>query len=85
MRLSARNALKGTVTRVEKGAVNSTVAIGIGGGTIVTAMITNAAVEDLGLAEGKPVLSLRRRPSSGVAGPEPARLPRRPSVPTICS
>lgn len=52
MKLSARNKLKGTVTAVEKGAVNSTVHIEIGGATI-TSMITNAAVEELGLAEGK--------------------------------
>ena len=52
MKLSARNQLKGTVVKIEKGAVNSTVRIDVGGGAIVTAMITNAAVDDLGLAEG---------------------------------
>lgn len=52
MKLSARNHLKGTVVKVEKGAVNSTVRIDVGG-TVVTAMITNAAVDDLGLTEGK--------------------------------
>lgn len=52
MKLSARNQLMGTVVRIEKGAVNSTVRVDVGGGTIVTAMITNAAVDDLGLAEG---------------------------------
>ncbi len=53
MRLSARNMLKGTVVKVEKGAVNSTVRIDVGGGAIITSMITNAAVDDLDLAEGK--------------------------------
>ena len=52
MKLSARNQLKGTVVAIDKGAVNSTVRIDVGGGATVTAMITNAAVEDLGLAEG---------------------------------
>ncbi len=52
MKLSARNRLKGKVTGIEKGAVNSTVRIDVGGGTEVTAMITNAAVSELGLAEG---------------------------------
>ena len=52
MKLSARNQLKGTVVEIDKGAVNSTIRIDIGGGATVTAMITNAAVEDLGLAEG---------------------------------
>lgn len=55
MKLSARNKLAGTVTAVEKGAVNSTVQIDIGGGTSVTAMITNASVSELGLEVGKKV------------------------------
>ena len=53
MKLSARNKLAGTVTAIETGAVNATVQIDLGGGTTVTAMITNASVEDLGLEVGK--------------------------------
>jgi molybdopterin-binding protein len=53
MKLSARNQIKGTVTEVVKGATTSHVRIDIGGGTIVTASITNAAVEELGLVAGK--------------------------------
>ncbi|MEZ5715873.1 MAG: TOBE domain-containing protein [Paracoccaceae bacterium] len=53
MKLSARNRLKGTIVEVDKGAVNSTVKIDVGGGAIVTAMITNSSVEELGLAAGK--------------------------------
>ena len=46
MKLSARNSLKGTVTGIEKGSVNATVKIDVGGGTIITSMITNDAVEE---------------------------------------
>jgi molybdopterin-binding protein len=53
MKLSARNKLAGTVSSIEKGAVNSTVQINLGGETTVTAMITNASVEELGLEVGK--------------------------------
>ncbi|TDL76585.1 transporter [Palleronia sediminis] len=53
MKLSARNKLAGTVKAIDKGAVNSTVQIDLGGGATVTAMITNASVEDLGLEVGK--------------------------------
>ncbi|MBV8972129.1 MAG: TOBE domain-containing protein [Sphingomonadaceae bacterium] len=52
MKLSARNQIAGTVAEVHPGAVNATVKVDIGGGTIVTSSITNDAVADLGLAVG---------------------------------
>jgi molybdopterin-binding protein len=51
MKLSARNILKGTIVAVNKGAVNASVQIDIGGMT-VTSSITNAAVEELALKKG---------------------------------
>lgn len=51
MKISARNVLKGKVVEVTKGATTAHVQIDIGG-TIVTASITNEAVEDLGLVKG---------------------------------
>lgn len=52
MRISARNSLKGTIVEVTKGATTSHVRIDVGG-AIVTASITNASVDELGLAVGK--------------------------------
>lgn len=52
MRISARNQLKGTIVDIVKGATTSHVRIDIGG-AVVTASITNEAVEDLGLAKGQ--------------------------------
>jgi molybdopterin-binding protein len=52
MKLSARNRLKGTVTEVTKGATTSHVKIDIGG-AVVTASITNDAVDELKLAKGQ--------------------------------
>lgn len=52
MRLSARNQLKGRIVGVTRGATTSHVRIDIGG-TIVTASITNEAVDELGLAAGQ--------------------------------
>jgi len=52
MKLSARNVLKGRVVSVAKGQTTAHVQIDIGGGMIVTASITNEAVDDLKLQEG---------------------------------
>lgn len=51
MRISARNSLKGKVTEVTKGATTAHVKIDVGG-TVVTASITNQAVDELGLKVG---------------------------------
>ena len=51
MKISARNILKGTIVEVTKGATTSHVRIDIGG-AVVTASITNAAVDDLKLSVG---------------------------------
>ncbi len=53
MKISARNKLAGTVVAINEGAVNATVQIDLGGAVVVTAMITNASVEELGLEVGK--------------------------------
>ncbi|WP_457356494.1 TOBE domain-containing protein [Roseateles sp. P5_D6] len=52
-RLSARNQLAGTVSRVERGAVSSLIGVTLPGGTVVTASVTNDAVDGLGLAVGQ--------------------------------
>ncbi|MGY6214827.1 TOBE domain-containing protein [Methylolobus aquaticus] len=57
-RLSARNQLAGTITHLEKGAVNAEVVIGLPGGDSVAATITNQSVESLGLATGMPATAV---------------------------
>ena len=52
MKISARNRLKGKVVEVTKGATTAHVRIDVGNGTVVTASITNEAVDELGLAVG---------------------------------
>ena len=52
MKVSARNVLAGTITKITKGAVNSEVALSLTGGTPLIAVITNGAVENLALKEG---------------------------------
>ena len=52
MRISARNKLKGRVVEVKKGATTSHVRIDVAG-AVVTASITNEAVDELGLRTGQ--------------------------------
>ena len=52
MKISARNRLKGTIVEVIKGKTTAHVRIDVGG-TIVTAAITNEAVDELGLKSGQ--------------------------------
>ena len=52
MRLSARNVLQGKITQVKKGAVNSEVTLKLAGGETVVSIITNGAVQGLGLKKG---------------------------------
>jgi molybdopterin-binding protein len=60
MRISARNQIKGTVVEVKKGATTSHVRVDIGGGQIVTASITNEAVDDLGIkAKGAVIVVIK--------------------------
>ncbi len=52
VRFSARNQLAGKVSSVQKGAVNSEVAIALPGGSTVYAVVTNEAALELGLKDG---------------------------------
>ncbi len=58
MKISARNQLKGTISSVEKGQTTGHVRIDIGGGVIVTASITNEAIDELALAAGDAVTAV---------------------------
>jgi molybdopterin-binding protein len=49
MKLSARNKLRGKILDVKKGATTAHVRLEIVPGQVVTASITNEAVEELGL------------------------------------
>jgi molybdopterin-binding protein len=53
MKISARNKLRGTLLEVTKGATTAHVRIDLGGGAVVTASITNEAVDELKLAKGQ--------------------------------
>ncbi|MBV8835929.1 MAG: TOBE domain-containing protein [Alphaproteobacteria bacterium] len=52
MRLSARNQIKGKIVEVKKGATTAHVRVEIAPGQVITASITNEAVDELGLKAG---------------------------------
>jgi molybdate transport system regulatory protein len=58
MRISARNVLPGTVSRVNKGAVNAEVTLTLQGGETVVSIITNPSVDGLDLEVGKGVFAI---------------------------
>ena len=58
MKLSARNDLPGTIFSVTRGATTAHVVMELAPGLIVTASITNQAVDDLGLAPGQPARAI---------------------------
>lgn len=57
-RTSARNNLSGTVTNIERGAVNDEVTLDLGGGKTLTATVTRTSAETLTLAVGAPAIAL---------------------------
>jgi molybdate transport system regulatory protein len=52
MKISARNMLAGTVSKVTLGAVNAEITLTLEGGGEVAAIITNDSAKHLGLKEG---------------------------------
>lgn len=58
MKLSARNQLDGVICEVIKGAVTSIVKIEVRNPAIISASITNEAVQDLALRVGKDVFAV---------------------------
>jgi len=58
VRFSARNQLPGKVVRLDKGGVNTEVGLELAGGAVVYAVVTNDAVNELGLRIGAPASAL---------------------------
>lgn len=52
VKLSARNQIKGRIVGVMRGATTSHIRLDVGG-SVITASITNEAVDDLGLKDGQ--------------------------------
>jgi molybdate transport system regulatory protein len=62
MKVSARNAFKGSISAIQPGAVNSEVTLKTKGGDPLVAIVTADSVKSLGLAVGKEVVALVKAP-----------------------
>jgi molybdopterin-binding protein len=58
MKISARNQITGKIVEVKKGATTAHVRLEIAPGQIITASITNEAVEELGLKAGAAAIAV---------------------------
>jgi molybdopterin-binding protein len=58
MKISTRNQLKGTVTSIKEGSINSEVTLSISSKDEIVSVITNASVANLGLKTGKEAIAL---------------------------
>ena len=58
MKISARNKIQGTITDITKGATTSHVRLDVGGGTIITASITNKSVDEMKLEKGQKAVAV---------------------------
>jgi len=62
MKVSARNVFKGTVSKIQEGAVNAEIVLQLPGGEPLVAVVTLASVKSLGLAVGKEAIALIKAP-----------------------
>lgn len=58
MEVSARNNLKGTIKEIRYGQILAELVIDLGGGVVVTSLITKDSAENLGLSVGKEVVAI---------------------------
>ena len=58
MKLSARNQIKGRITKVEKGQTTGHIHIDIGNGVTIHSSITNEAIDDLALKVGDEAMAV---------------------------
>lgn len=67
MQISARNQLKGKVTNVVEGAVNTEVEIELEGGQKIVSIITKSSAESLGVKVGEEMVAVIKASSVMIA------------------
>ena len=69
MKISARNALKGKITAIKRGAVMAQITVDIGGSNTVSSAIFVESADDLGLKIGDEVLAVIKSTDVMIARP----------------
>lgn len=69
MKISARNAIKGKIVGIKKGAVMAQITVDIGGGQKVSSAIFVESAEDLKLKKGDDVLAVIKSTDVMIAKP----------------
>lgn len=82
MKTSARNELKGTISEIKKGQINSEVVLNIGGGTSLKAVITNDSVDDMELSIGESIYAIIKAPFVMVSKENPGKISTRNVIET---
>jgi len=67
MKISARNQLKGRITRIVHGPVGAEVTVAIAGGAEIVSVITESSARDLALKEGQEVYAVIKASSVMIA------------------
>ena len=82
MKTSARNQLKGSVSEIKKGQINSEVVLSVGDGVDVKAIVTNDAVDEMGLAVGDTAYAIIKASFVMVAKDKPVNISTRNIIET---
>lgn len=82
MKTSARNELRGTITEIKKGQINSEVVLSIGGDVILKSVITNESVDEMELTVGESVYAIIKAPFVMVAKEKPLQISTRNIIET---
>jgi molybdopterin-binding protein len=69
MKISARNQLKGKITKVEEGLITAKVTLDLGNGNVVSAIISKDAIADLDLKAGIEAIAIIKSTEVIIATP----------------
>ncbi|ADR33800.1 TOBE domain-containing protein [Sulfuricurvum kujiense DSM 16994] len=82
MKTSARNELKGTISEIKTGQINSEVVLSIGSGIVIKSVITNESVDEMELSVGDTAYAIIKAPFVMVAKDKPTNISTRNIIET---